>query len=104
MIKDSWSKKEKEVAKKAFDLANENKLKEIIVAVKCFKLETWEDLASLTAFIKKKEKEIDMAFDYRYSVLIISFANFVREGLITIKDLEGLSEDKIEKIINISKL
>lgn len=103
-MNDSWSKKEKEVARKAFDLANQNKLKEIIGDVKNFKLETWQDLVSLSTFIKKKEKEVDMEFDYRYSVLIISFGNFVREGLITLKDLEGLSEEKIHKITAISKL
>ena len=39
----AWSKKEKDVARKAFDLANENKLKEIIGAVKDFNLATWQD-------------------------------------------------------------
>ena len=103
-MNESWSKKEKEVARKAFDLANDNRLKEIIGAVRNFKLETWQDLASLTQFIKKKEKETDMAFDYRYSILIISFANFIREGFITLEDLEGLNDDKIEKIQEILKL
>ena len=100
----SWSKKEKEVARKAFDLANENKLKEIIGAIKTFKLETWQDLAALTQFVKQKEKETDSSFDYRYSILIISFANFIRQGLITVEDLEGFNQDKIEKIEEILKL
>lgn len=100
----SWSKKEKEVARKAFDLAHENKLKEIIEAVKNFKLETWQDLAALSDFIKKKEREVDNTFDYRYSVLIMSFASFIREGLITQENLKGLSEEKISKIRDISRL
>ncbi len=45
-----------------------------------------------------------MAFDYGYSILIISFANFIREGLITLEDLEGLNDKKIKKIQEIFKL
>ena len=40
----------------------------------------------------------DAKYDYRYSVIIFVFARPLRQGWITEKDLEGLHEEKIEKI------
>ena len=85
----SWSKKEKEIAKRAFELAHHNKIKKIIEGIKSHKLDDWEDIVSLKAFIKKKEKEAEMVLDYRYSVLVLSFASFIREGLISLKEIQG---------------
>lgn len=46
----------------------------------------------------EKREEINIKYDYRYSVLILVFARLLKEGWITVNDLEGLEEDKIDRI------
>jgi hypothetical protein len=47
-------------------------------------------------------KGIDQKYDYRYSVLILVFAQLLKQGWIEFSDLEGLNEDKIDKIKSIA--
>lgn len=100
----SWSKKEKQIAKNAHDMAYAENLKEVIKAVKSQKIESWQDLAALKNYIKEQEKRAAMLFDYRYSMLIFAFGSFIRQGLISFDDVQGLSEEKIEKITQIANL
>jgi len=41
---------------------------------------------------------MDQKHDYRYSVLIHVFGRLVGEGGVEMKDLEGLEEEKIQRI------
>jgi hypothetical protein len=43
-------------------------------------------------------------YDYRYSVLIFEFARQLKEGWLTLTDLEGLGEDKIKEIEKLASL
>jgi hypothetical protein len=54
----------------------------------------WE----LEDYLCERRKEIDQKYDYRYSALIYVFGHLVREGWIDMKDLEGLGEEKIQRI------
>lgn len=47
---------------------------------------------------RKKRREIDGKYDYRYSQLVLVFGRLLNEGWLEIDDLEGLDEDKITKI------
>ena len=40
----------------------------------------------------------DEKYDYRYSVLILTFARLLREGWLQEAELSGLGPEKIEKI------
>ena len=52
----------------------------------------------LEDYLSEKREEIDQKYDYRYSVLIRVFGILVGEGWIEMKDLDGLEEDKLQKI------
>ncbi len=56
--------------------------------------EIWE----LEDYVYEKRKEIDNKYDYRYSALIHVFGRLVKEGWIKMKDLEGLGEEKVQRI------
>jgi hypothetical protein len=56
------------------------------------------DLWRLQDFLTNKRREIDRKYDYRYSQLIIVFGRLVHEGWLSLEELEGLHEDKLEKI------
>ena len=99
-----WSKTEKKIAKQAFDLAYERKCQKIIEQIKKRKLSNDEDIWKLGDYIHKKQKEIDRKFDYRYSQLNLVFSVFIKENLLSIEDIAGLDEEKIDTINKILNL
>lgn len=70
----TWSKTEKKLARQAFEKAYNRELQELT--------------------------ETDRKYDFRYSVLITVFAQLHAEGRLTLEDLKGLAESKIEIIKN----
>lgn len=93
-----WSKAEKKVAKEAFDKAYQRECNKIISDIKKYKLEQPEDIWSLSEMLKEREKKINQIYDYRYSQLIMVFAILIKRGFLSIKELEGLSDEKLEQI------
>jgi hypothetical protein len=100
MIEQNWSKKEKAIARRAFENAYEKECKDLIKQVQKRANEAKEpsDIWRLHDFLTKRIKEIENKYDYRYSMLILVFARLMQEGWITVEEIEGLSEDKIFKI------
>lgn len=100
----NWSKAEKKIAKEAFNKAYQRESKKIIKEIKNYKLEEPEDIWSLSEMLKEREKEINQIYDYRYSQLVMVFAILIKRGFLSIKELEGLSEEKIDQIKKIMSL
>ena len=100
MNSDKWTKKEKTVARRAFDNAYKRECEEIINRIRelANNANTPDGMWQLYDFLDEKRKEIYLKYDYRYSVLIVVLARLLKEGWITVEDLEGLKEDKIERI------
>ncbi|HEY6329142.1 MAG TPA: hypothetical protein VI756_07385 [Blastocatellia bacterium] len=101
-----WSKAEKNVAKRAFNLALEREGQGLIEKVrrKASAIRGLDDVWKLNDFIWNERKAIDEKYDYRYSVLIMVFAGLISEGLLTEDDLEGLGQDKMRWIRTILSL
>jgi len=99
-----WSQKEKEISRQAFEMAYDKKCNNIIEVIKNHQLAKSDDIWKLGKFIKEQEKEVDRLFEYTYSKLILAFAKFLKEDLIQLADLDGLKEDKIEKIKQIAAI
>ena len=83
-----WSQKEKSVSRAVFEKALKNECNEIIETVKekgnqSIRAERNLGVGGLP--LRKKEKEIDNKYDYRYSALILVFGRLVREGWIYIE-------------------
>jgi len=101
----NWSPQEKKISRVAFDKAYQvemNKIKNELERM-LSNLDDLQKIWSIHNYLTKKRNELDKKFDYRYSVLIIVFGRLLSEGVITEKDLKGLSEDKLEAIKNLSK-
>ena len=105
MIEQSWSKKEKTVARRAFEGAYEKECKDLIEKIQKRANEAKDpsDIWRLHDFLKKRIKEIGDKYDYRYSMLIFVFARLMKEGWITADEIEGMSEDKIFKIRHLAE-
>ena len=95
MLHNNWTKTEKQIAKKAFNLAKSRAYKELIDTINSKVIKTQNQIWELRDLLNKKAKEFDNKFDYRYSQLPILFIRYINEGLLRIEELEGLSEDKI---------
>jgi steroid 5-alpha reductase family enzyme len=102
----TWSPKEKQVARSVFEhaaLAEETELLNRFKA-EAAELKTLEELWGLQYAIREAERAYQQKFDYRYSQLIIVFGRLLREKRITLEDLRGLKEDKIEYIKGVASL
>jgi hypothetical protein len=95
-----WSKKEKSISRAAFDKAYRNECDRIMKTIrqKVDSLSEPRGIWELEDYLYEKRKEIDNKYDYRYSALMPVFGRLVREGWITMNDLEGLGEEKIRRI------
>lgn len=100
MIEESWSKREKAVARRAFENAYEKECKDMIKQIqkRANEANDPKDIWRLHDFLAERIREIENKYDYRYSRLIFVFARLMEEGWIKVGDLEGLNEDKLAKI------
>jgi hypothetical protein len=96
----NWSIAEKKIARDIFDVTYSRECADLIkrIQAKAAKLSDPEDIWSLHDFITKQIRAIGKKYDYRYSVLLLVFAQLIKDGWLTIDELRGFSEDKIDRI------
>ena len=96
-----WSKSEKQIARQAYRAAYNRECKAILENVRIM-MDEIEDpigLWRLHDYLTDKRQETDEKYDYRYSVLRFVFARLIYEGWMHQEDLEGISEDKLQEIL-----
>jgi hypothetical protein len=100
-----WHQKEKAIARVAFDKALHNESNHIVESLKekLNDLSDPKDVWRLEDYLSKKRKQIYQKYDFRYSILIMVLGVLVKEGWIEIKDLDGLDEEKLQKIRSIAE-
>jgi Photoprotection regulator fluorescence recovery protein len=100
MSSTEWSKREKEIARKAFKVAYNREQQAILEDIRRRTSEV-SDLAELwrlQEYLTEKRIEIGEKYDYRYSVLNFVFARLIWEGWLQEEDLEGLADEKLDEI------
>ena len=102
----TWSKTEKDVAKKIYANAYDKECRAILAHVQGMlaKLTDAEDVWKIHDYLSEQRKEFAGKYDYRYSVLPLVFARLIREGWLSEADLQGLREDKLEGIQSMLRL
>jgi len=104
MIRESWSKSQKKHARELFDLALEREYKELIEEINTTKITSRDEVWELRDRLNQKAKEMDRRYDYRYSQLIFVFADLLREGYLSLEELNVLGEEKLEEIRVLSRV
>jgi Asp-tRNA(Asn)/Glu-tRNA(Gln) amidotransferase B subunit len=101
-----WSHTEKQIARKAFELALDREFRSVIRRAKDMagQIEQPTDLWDLEHYLTESRKRIDRTYDYRYSVLTDVFGRLVREGRLSEDKLQGLGEDKLQSIRSYARL
>jgi len=101
-----WSSEEKKIARQSFEKAYENEMEEIkfLLLEKTAKANTPKDIWAIHDFLFKRRNSIDEKYDYRYSKLILVFSRLIKENYISLEELTGLSDEKLEMIKSILSL
>jgi hypothetical protein len=95
-----WSSTEKAIARRCFDRALQQELDAAIQSTKqkAAKIKQASELWELERQLTHLRKKLDDQYEYKYSTLILLFADLVREGKLDPEDLRGLSGDKLRHI------
>ena len=95
-----WSSTEKAIARRSFERALQQELNAAIQSTKemAAKIRQASELWELERHLTQLRKEIDRKYEYKYSTLILVFADLIREGKLDSENLRGLSEDKVSYI------
>ena len=95
-----WSKTEKTIARRVFDLAYKRECENLAERLKnkAEGIKEPRDLWLVHDFLSGQLERIEQKYDFRYSVLILLFALLLKEGWLKESELAGISEEKMEKI------
>ncbi|MGJ3245105.1 MAG: hypothetical protein ACFE0I_03405 [Elainellaceae cyanobacterium] len=101
-----WSKVEKKVAHEAFERAYQRETSTLVQSVqqRASSISELDDLWRLHDFLSARRHELDGKYDYRYSVLIFVFAGLVKEGWLSLDELQGLKTEKLAKISALTRM
>ena len=100
-----WSRSEKAIARKVYDVALGQELHEVIQEAKrmASQIQQSSDLWDLEHYLTERRKEIDRKYDYRYSRLTHVFGKLLYEKRLREEELRGLQEDKLNSIRSVAQ-
>lgn len=103
---ETWTDREKKIARRVFDAALRRELAEVMTEFKsrAASAKEPEDMWSVEEYLAHARQDIDRKYDYRYSQLILVFGRLLREKRIEEPELHGLSEEKLAHIRGIASL
>ena len=106
LINAEWTATEENIAKKAFEIAYKREINDLIDSVKhkAGSLSEIDDMWHLHDFLSAKRHEVDGKYDYRLPMLVFVFAGLVKDGWLSLGELEGLNPDKIAKISALARM
>ncbi len=101
-----WTIEEQDLAQAVFDRALARDVETLIgdLRSRSAALENPEQLWQLHDFLSIRRHEIEGRFDFRLPGLLFVFADFVKDGLVSLEELEGLSADKLAKISAMARM
>ena len=91
-----WSDSEKKLSRRLFEAALGAELADVMAEfkAKAAAAATPDEMWAVEAYLAAQRREIDGKYDYRYSQLLFVFGRLVRQGRLTLEQVQGLSGDK----------
>lgn len=101
-----WTEAETELCRRAFDRAYRRAVAGVIAALKqrAGSVESVDALWELHDFLSIQRHELEGRFDFRLEGLLFVFASLVKDGLLSLEELEGLDREKLAKIAAMSRM
>lgn len=95
-----WTVEEQVLARSVFERAHQREVEVLIARLRSQVelLSCAEHIWELHDFLSLQRHGIEGRLEFRLDGLLFVFAGFVRDGLISLEELEGLSGDKRAKI------
>ncbi|WP_231596927.1 hypothetical protein [Synechococcus sp. CBW1004] len=95
-----WTVEEQDLARAVFERAHSREVDVLIDRLRrqVSALSSAEQIWELHDFLSLQRHAIEGRLEFRLDGLLFVFAGFVRDGLISLEELEGLSGDKRAKI------
>jgi len=97
---DGWTEAEQTIARVAFDRAYTRAIEKLILTVKnrSEALSSSEMVWALHDFLSIERHTIEGRFDFSLSEILFLFASLVKDNLLQLDELEGLTADKLSKV------
>lgn len=101
-----WSKREKKIARRAYERARQREYAALIgkIRARAGDLRNPADVWALHDFLSQQRRQFNQIYDYRYSQRLLTLAYLIRKGWLEKEALEGLHEDKLDQIDRILDL
>lgn len=100
-----WSQTEEAIAREAFDHAYERAIAQLVATIRARAntLDSAETVWQLHDFLSIERHTIEGRFDFRLEGILFAFASMVKDQLLQLEELEGLSADKLAKVSAMSR-
>ena len=95
-----WSPEEKKIAQEVLQGARNREIEALIENIRenAKLISQIEDVWQLHDYLSAKRHEIDGKYDDRESFLMFTLSRLIKDGLVEISDLSGLTSEKQSKV------
>ena len=102
---EGWSEAEQAIAKQAFDRAYGRAIEQLIQTVqnRSSALSSAEAVWELHDFLSIERHTVEGRFDFRLEGILFVFASLVKDDLLQLDELQGLTADKLAKIVAMAR-
>lgn len=104
-VVDTWSDTEQAIARTAFETAYGRAVSRLVSSVQtqAAGLSDAQSVWALHDFLSIERHTIEGRFDFRLEGILFMFASMVKEQLLQLEELEGLTPDKLAKVAAMSR-
>jgi hypothetical protein len=101
-----WTTTEIEISQRVLNKAYERETETLVSQVqhKINNMTDIEQLWQVHDILSAKRYDLDGKYDARESMLIFTFAQLLKEGWISLEELNGLDQAKLAKVSSLSKM
>lgn len=101
-----WTVEEQDLARRVYQRAISREVETLIETLRsqAADLRGTEDIWRLHDFLSGQRHAIEGRLEFRLSGVLFVFAGFIRDGLASLEELEGLSVDKLAKVSAMARM
>lgn len=101
-MSETWSPKEKRAARAIYDGVMERAEADFLTRHRAKEVNSFEELWAYEEELREQREDFQQIFHYAYSRLDLCFGIAMRRGWIAEEELQGLREERIERIKRIA--
>lgn len=101
-----WTTTEKELAQAVFKKAYHREIAALVEEVKdkVNAISSLDELWQLHDYLSARRHDIDGKYDYRESMFLFAFSQLIKEGWLSLEELEGLHPSKQKKVAALARM